>query len=90
MICVDPLVGRRSPSWNWGESCHLFTDDDNYEELYEFGRKLNLDPIWFQFDKRLPHYDITRKKREAAVKAGAREVNMRYVRGVIHRRRSQA
>ncbi len=72
MVCVDSLREVRTWSkWvvNW--SCHLFSDDNNLDELHEFAAKIGLKRSWFQDDGRLPHYDLTAGKRQFAVKEGA-------------------
>lgn len=50
-------------------SCHLTCDGD-VEELHAFAEKLGLRREWFQRG-RVPHYDLTPRKREVALGLGA-------------------
>lgn len=49
-------------------SCHLTAD--TLDELHDFARKIGMKRVWFQ-DVRVPHYDLTPGRREAALAAGA-------------------
>lgn len=49
-------------------SAHLTAD--TLEELHELASRIGLRRAWFQ-NVRVPHYDITPKKRAAALAAGA-------------------
>lgn len=49
-------------------SAHLTADTE--EELHELAQRIGLKRAWFQ-NKRVPHYDLTASKREAALAAGA-------------------
>ncbi len=53
-------------------SCHMTAD--TLEELHAFAKRLGLLREWFQPHGICPHYDLTVKKREAAVKLGALEI----------------
>ena len=76
-VYVDPCRPCLSTKgWRYRESCHLVADSE--EELHLFSKALGLKRGWFQ-DSSIPHYDLTRKKREAAVKLGAREVSSRWL-----------
>ena len=74
---VDPLFDTRgwSDQWPFPEACHLMADSD--EELHALAARLGLKRAWHQ--PRPPHsvshYDLTRRKRRAAVMAGAIEVD---------------
>ncbi len=70
-VYVDKL---RDWGWRLGPSCHLVAD--TLEELHAFALGIGLRRSWFQ-DKRTPHYDLTEKRRAAAVKAGAVELEDR-------------
>ena len=67
MVYVDPLCNH---GWRLGPSCHMYAD--TLEELHAFAARIGLKRQWFQ-DKRLPHYDLTARRRAAAVKLGAIE-----------------
>jgi len=73
MVKVDEIripfrIPFRGPPCFRGGACHLTGDD--LHELHEFAAKLGLRPEWFQ-DGRIPHYDLTRGKRQQAIDAGA-------------------
>ena len=65
-VYVDNL---RIP-WRGKEWCHLLAD--SLDELHSFAEKLGLKRTWFQSKASYPHYDITTKTREVAVRMGAR------------------
>lgn len=46
--------------------------------LYEFANKIGMRREWFQ-DKKLPHYDLTAKRRQLALSKGAVEVDSSWV-----------
>ncbi|MFN2412600.1 MAG: DUF4031 domain-containing protein [Pyrinomonadaceae bacterium] len=70
-VYVDKLS-----DWGWkhGLSCHLIADSGN--ELIEFAVSIGLRPEWFQ-QKSSPHFDLTAEARQAAVIAGAVELDRR-------------
>ena len=72
-VYVDALVSYPpSQSWSWVESCHLYAD--SVDELHAFAARIGLRRAWFQRSSNgLPHYDLTRRKRQEAVRAGAIE-----------------
>lgn len=51
-------------------SCHLSTDGP-IEELHAFAQRIGLRRAWFQEHRLMPHYDLSPKRREAALAAGA-------------------
>ncbi len=61
-------VGRR----NGHQWCHLFSDekDPAFPELHRFAATLGMKREWFQGD----HYDLTPRRRDAALRVGARAV----------------
>lgn len=61
----DMMVCIPNRNWRYPESAHLFADTN--EELHAFAAKLGLRRAWFQDNPRLPHYDLTRNKRHAAI-----------------------
>lgn len=72
-VYVDPMMACvPNPRWTWSEACHLVADE--LDQLHAFARRLGLHREWFQ-DKSTPHYDLTRGKREAAVRMGAIEID---------------
>lgn len=72
MVYVDALIDY---GWKLGPSCHLLADE--WEELHLFAQSIGMKRAWFQMGAggEVPHYDLTKKRREAAVKAGAIEIS---------------
>lgn len=62
------LVGKRNDNM-W---CHMWCVGP-VDELHALAKKIGLKQEWFQNHKHTPHYDLTPKRREAALKAGAEE-----------------
>lgn len=56
-------------------SCHLFADSD--DELHEFAAKIGMKREWFQPHRVANHYDLTPRRRAAALKLGAAETTAR-------------
>lgn len=78
-VYVDRLMKwPRTKAWPYGEACHLFAD--GLEELHAFAAKIGMRRAWFQGKATLPHYDLTAKRRAAAVAAGAKEVEREWIR----------
>lgn len=77
MIYVDTLQPcPKSARWRWPTACHLFTDPTtDLGELHKFARRIGLQRAWFQNRPDLPHYDLNPSRRQAAVSAGAVELN---------------
>lgn len=77
MIYIDSLKAYTpKKGWRWNSSCHMFAD--SLEELHEFADKIGMKRTWFQ-DTKLPHYDLTAKRRQLAVHLGAIEVDTAWV-----------
>jgi hypothetical protein len=80
--------GARTVRSRW---CHLTAD--TVAELHEFAKRIGLRRAWFQPDHRpgvltIPgswHYDLTAKRRAAAVRAGAVEVDHAGLMAVVRR-----
>lgn len=73
-VYVDPLFPCvPNAQWRWHESCHLVAD--TVDELHAFAKRIGMRREWFQSSRRgMPHYDLTRGRRQKAVKAGAIEL----------------
>lgn len=71
-VYVDSLVDH---GWELGPSCHLV--GDTLDELHAFAVRIGMKRAWFQAYASTPHYDLTRKRRKAAVEAGAVELERR-------------
>jgi hypothetical protein len=81
------------PVWEWRERhwCHLLADSD--EELHAFAAALGLKRAWFQHREDMPwkdHYDIPDELRDEALRAGAVEVDLRFVAAHLRSRRQRA
>jgi hypothetical protein len=77
MIYVDeltPAFPKPTADWRYDEFCHMFADTPI--ELHTFAARLGLKRSWFQNSK-LPHYDLTRNKREKAILLGAKAISTR-------------
>lgn len=85
MIYVDSLKEcTPKKGWRWTSYCHMFAD--SLEELHEFASKIGMRRNWFQ-DKKLPHYDLTAKRRTVAVSLGAIEVPLEWVKNKLRERK---
>lgn len=71
MIMVDEirLWPNARPPFTRG-SCHLTTNGP-IAELHAFAARIGLRREWFQPHPIAPHYDLTRRRRAAALAAGA-------------------
>lgn len=65
-VYVDEFPGDGWGKWNGGG--HMLATD--MDELHEMAANLGLKRRWFQ-DKRWPHYDLTKSKRDLAIRIGA-------------------
>jgi len=74
--------------WPYATACHLFGDDE--DELHRFAESIGLRRSWFQRNKSLDHYDLTRGMRSKAVRAGAIEVSREFVVTKIRERRERS
>jgi hypothetical protein len=98
MIYVDALVawpmvatgrGARRIFGEGKESCHLVTDGP-LDELHAFAARIGMKHAWLHDAKDLPHYDLTPKRRAAALAAGAQEIDRRGVVGLMRANRARA
>lgn len=85
-VFVDQLVQypNRRPPFMAG-SCHMTADV--FDELHDFATRIGMKRAWFQNHRVLPHYDLTRSRRDLAVKLGAVEMSGKWL---IERRRGFA
>ena len=84
MVYVDPVFtwpieglrgqARRVAERTGGRWCHMWAD--TLEELHAMADQIGLRRAWFQAKQRFPHYDLTPRKREAALRAGAVEMGL--------------
>lgn len=77
MIYVDPL---RDYGWKLRghpqRNCHMFSDNKDLTELHEMAYNIGMKRAWFQ-NERVPHYDLTAKRREKALQLGVTELSFR-------------
>ncbi len=73
-IFIDPLINH---GWRLGPSCHCFVKvGTDLKLLHEFAGRIGMKRRWFQTPAgKLPHYDLTKSRRAAAVRAGAVELS---------------
>jgi hypothetical protein len=84
-VYVDKL---RDWGWRLGPSSHLIAD--TLDELHAFAARLGLRRAWFQNARSAPHYDLTAKRREVAVRLGAVELEDRSFIEIMRRNRQRA
>lgn len=73
-VYVDDMQASFTPSHRKTVSyvmCHMISDD--VAQLHQMAKLIGVERRWFQGD----HYDITKSKRELAVKYGAVEITWR-------------
>jgi len=82
-VYVDPIQPAfKNRRWPYSRFCHMFAD--SLEELHAFAHGvLGLKRSWFQDHRVLPHYDLVPTKRKLAVRRGAIEVDLTYVKDCI-------
>lgn len=77
-VYVDRLAPcSPTADWPWDKSAHMAAD--SIEELHAFALSIGLKRHWFQNHRRLPHYDLTEKRRKVAVRRGAVEITRAQV-----------
>lgn len=87
-VFVDPLR-----AWGWVlrgrevRSCHMFTDSVDLEPLHAMAERIGMKRAWFQSFPE-PHYDVTERRRPAAIEAGAVQVDFRTAVAVFRSRRA--
>lgn len=69
-------------------SCHLVAD--TLDELHAMAKRIGLRREWFQDAKSVKHYDLTPRRRAAAVAAGAIELSRVEFVNLCRRQRGQA
>ena len=73
-VYVDEMqVCVPTPKWPYTSACHLVAD--SAKELQTFAVQLGLHPSWFQNKSGMPHYDLTTRMRQKAIRMGAFELN---------------
>ncbi len=73
LTSIGPAARRVGQHW-----CHLWCDAGEDEALHLFAACIGMRRAWYQQEgKRWPHYDLTPRRRAAAIAAGAIEMNWR-------------
>jgi hypothetical protein len=63
----DPATRRAGTRW-----CHMFSDQVDTQELHQLAQRIGLKSEWFQnAPNKLPHYDLTPRRRAMALEFGA-------------------
>lgn len=77
MIYVDWLMNYGWKMYGKSvESCHMFSDTNNVDELKEFAVKMGLKLSWLQKSRDgLFHFDLVKSKRKIAIESGAEEIS---------------
>jgi Protein of unknown function (DUF4031) len=91
-VYVDRLAScpNREPEkskWRWSHYCHMYAD--SLEELHAMATALRLKRKWFQDRTDFPHYDLTLRKRGAALAAGAISTDRVHMVDYVSRQRTQ-
>lgn len=88
-VYVDELA-----DWGWkmhGKNvmnCHMITDAVDLKELHDMATRIGLKRSWFQ-DGNAPHYDLTKARREKAIKLGAIQIGRRETVEILRARRAE-
>jgi len=73
-------------------SCHLTVNGESeahIDALHRFAASIGMKRAWFQDHRLAPHYDLVRSRRDAALRAGAVEVDaLTQARARIERRQA--
>lgn len=84
-VYVDFLIDY---GWKLGPSCHMMAD--SIEELNAFAKSIGLKPEWIQKSNGgVVHYDLTAKRRIAALKKGAIDIQDRKQLAEVYNRLKQ-
>lgn len=68
-------VDKPTTFWRGQQWAHLVADTE--EELHTFAQSIGLRRNWFQGASKIPHYDVSTRLRELALKEGAMPVRPR-------------
>jgi len=86
-VYVDELIpSLRTRTWPYLQACHLTADTE--AQLRGFAKRLGLKRIWFQ-NNTIPHYDLTRNKRQQAIRMGAIEIDRKQMAERIRKHRKR-
>jgi ethanolamine utilization microcompartment shell protein EutS len=78
-VYVDDIIGCLvADNWNWTRVAHLMADTE--KELIAFGKRIGCKSEWLQHGRLgIPHFDVTIRMRDKAIKAGAIEIDRKKV-----------
>jgi len=86
-VYIDAIVATlRTRTWPYLQACHLTADTE--AQLHGFAKRLGLKRIWFQ-NNTIPHYDLTRNKRQQAIRMGAIEIDRKQMAERIRKHRKR-
>jgi len=70
-VYVDHAIGCLvANNWQWTRVAHLMADTET--ELIRFGKRIGCKPKWLMHSRTgVPHFDVTIRMRDKALKAGA-------------------
>ena len=76
-VFVDKMKPcKPGKDWRCNESCRMFVSPETDPQvLHNFADRLDMRPEWFQPGGEMPHYRLNRRRRKAAVAAGAVELH---------------
>lgn len=86
-VYVDELV-----NYGWKlrghivSSCHMITDNIDLEELHLMAKNVGMKREWFQ-NKKYPHYDLVKSRREHAIELGATPISCRELVMILRERK---
>ncbi|GIK44878.1 MAG: hypothetical protein BroJett012_07810 [Betaproteobacteria bacterium] len=80
-------VDRAENRLGYMKMCHMLADTE--EELHAMANRIGLRREWFQ-NHGTPHYDVSKAKRQEALRVGAVEIGRRELVGLIRWLRHQA
>jgi hypothetical protein len=70
--CIQPQARKHGQRWS-----HMWCDEGDDEGLHRIAQSIGLKREWYQAHGSLWHYDCTPSKRALAIRAGAKEMNVR-------------
>lgn len=76
-VFVDTLMhhGAQKGFFKGKQSCHMVTDQFDFNELHLMAAAIGMQRAWFQTDSSIPHYDLVESRRKVALAKGAKEIS---------------
>jgi hypothetical protein len=83
MVYVDEIfdcTAFNPPRGFRGRSCHMWADTP--AELMKMAQRIRLNPEWLDNNRNgdFPHFDLTKRRRRAAILAGAKPMSLKLYR----------